>query len=491
MLQSKDSSFTKSRIEQLLSTCLAKTTKAKNEFTSDEKKAVNKVTTLVNKAMGLADKFAIHNRDNTDQTYIPFVLDLIAYLLKRDEDGENSTEDDKSDLLNLEISNDFIVHKVCRREIKKLNNLNVDSQLELLINIAISGGSVSIYDIKQLFLVNDIPKISDEVIEKLKGHPLLNCQENKISFRYDFFNFFFKSLLISKYFNNREIDDLSPVLLGLMADYVQFDNSFSIAVCERLRFSDETVLFAIESIEKINSQFTDNVDTSKRAISAVFSLLLTLLKNSQDKPFNTESCTDLLFQVFGDNSALKGICLVNVSSNSSKPIFNLKGKTIINSYFENYEFFWECPIDQATIFKDSVFKNLQPRKGVKPVFYHSTFADRCDIEDIRHLLKDADTENTIKANTTREKLVKLFNVFCEAGNFRPRKQGQINAKPFVSQLLPKLLALGVIKEFIDPKKPTMQQYIVAPEYRTIATHIEQDSPCIELDRLVSILQGAK
>ncbi len=447
----------------------------------------------ISRAMILANGFAINGQLKDQVTYIPYVLDMIAYLIKSqsETDDNNFAPIIESEILNINLSNDYIIYQVCHRELKKLNNMCVDDQIKLFMNLTASAkGNASLYDVKSL-ASETRPFIDDSIIEKLKGHPILNCSDNKIYFRYDFFYEFFRSLIISNAFKNHNVNLIMPNSIDILVDNVRFDDSFSNSVCSRINYDDGIIIFAIDLIEKINdpSFVCDNEDTRKRAVSSVFSLLLTLLKNSPAK-FDAESCTSMLTDVFKiSENTLSGVCLINLTSReSNKPIFNFKGLVIKESTFDNYEFFWDCLIDDKTRFLKSDFINLTPRRDVNPKVFELTFDQSCNTEGIQDVLTSITESANQKQQTIHEKLVKFFRLFFEHGNFYPQKQQYIRGKVFTGELLPVLLKNGVIVDYIDPLKPTLKQYKVADSYKPICRMFDQSTTCIEIDRVARLFK---
>src|SRR5690606_40910733 len=71
--------------------------------------------------------------------------------------------------------------------------------------------------------------------------------------------------------------------------------------------------------------------------------------------------------------------------------------------------------------------------------------------------------------------LKVFKLFYQRGNFYPRKQEEVRKKLSAVKLLPQLMGKGVIKNFKDPKKPTMKQYRVCESYKSVIDYLEQRS----------------
>lgn len=455
-------------------------------FSSDEKK--------IAQAMAMAHKFALRKKtDNTEESiYIPYVLDMIVYLIQRQgtTDGNYAEVEVNSRFLTAEVSNDFLVSSVCGREIKKLANVGVDDQINFFIEFAVKS-RVSFYDIKALFQQATSIFIDDDTIEKLKGHPLLACSDNAINFRYDFFYEYFKTLYIVRYFLEKSVTRLTPEMITILGSYVGFDNAFTRTTFPRLILSEELILFSLETIEKLNACLSEAGGAEngriRAAISGVFMLLLTLQRAMSASGFDTASCTELLHQVFEHNGVLDGVSLVGVfGSDRAKPIFDFRGKKIKNSHFERYEYFWECPLDEDTKFTKSTFSKLEPRSGIKPKFFPTTFGKGCDTSDINDILNNRVKEIGDTLSLIRAQLIQLFKLFHYRGNFYPQKQEYIRSKVFTGKLLPILLKQKVIIEYTDPEKATLKQYRVADEYRPIVKQVEQGGASLELDRVVKM-----
>ncbi|WP_179949994.1 NACHT domain-containing protein [Burkholderia sp. MSMB1835] len=452
----------------------------------------------VSRALSIAGKFALKSPSLTEEVYIPYVLDLIVYLIRQKNEFSDAPlgDADIGTLLNPDIPNDFLVANVCLREISKLHSLRVESQIEFFVQLSVAkDGHVSIYDVKALLgrLPHQTEEVVDDTVERLKGHPLLIHANNKLYFRYDFFNEYFKSLYIVKYFSARDFGALSSDFVEVAADYLRFDGDFMHTVCSHLTFDDELMLFSIETIERLRNDLPSLDPRSRyrnlRACSAVFSLVLSLRREGKVK-FDAEMCSGLMRDFFEKDGEIQGLSLVNVGSNSAvKPIFDFRGQVFRDCYFERYDFFWECAINSETRFLGSTFKSLEPRKGVRPQFYEGTFGEGSDTVGISHLLAREKEVSSHQADKVRNDIIRFFRLFYVKGNFYPQKQEFIRGKLFTGTYLPVLLKNRVIEEFVDPLKATLKQYRVSSEYMPILKHIEQGAPSIELNRVVKLFSA--
>lgn len=441
-----------------------------------------------NRALAIADKIAIQSNDDdeySDAVYIPYVLDIIKYLVKSKDENIGLKENLKSEIINSNFQDDFVVASVCSREVKKLETLDLDAQLKLLINIAISdNSSISLYDVKLILNQQGI-NADDILVDKIKGHPLLTCSGNSLSFRYDFFNSYFKSLYISNFLNSSEIKNLDDKTINLISGYVRYNNSFSRAVCERINSSEALTLFIIECIESIESN--EKIINKPHFMSSIFMLPLTLLIVSNSLNSNLESRTKIMLDLFEEKGSIKEMSLINIFGyEASKPTFDFRNKTLENCTFDNYEYFWDCQLNENTRFKSGYFNALTPRSGLKPTFYEDTFGPDCDINGIKEIITTRNDDVSDQLKLIRDDLIRLFKIFHERGNFYPKKQEQVRSKVFTSRFLPTLIKNKIILEYIDKKKPNFEQYIVSPKYSPILNLLEQGGACLEFDDVVSL-----
>jgi len=443
----------------------------------------------ISKAMTIAKELAIEEKTGTQiggvQTYIPFLLDMIGYLIKTQSDNFNYSELFDSRYLNNKDHTDILVGQICKREIIKLESLGLDEQIQFFMRMALQKeGHISVYDIKSE-LLNIISDVDDSVIEKMKGHPLVQFTDNHLYFRYDVFETYFKSLLIVDLFKNKKIENLDSNCADIIRGYLQYDSSFTEAIAVKIELNEDLLLFCIELIDS-----SKRIDGLKHEsfVSSIVCFLLNLSKKDQTKPCNLQNRTELIETLFLDDNEIKGLCLVDIFGvKNSKPTFDFKGKTLRNCHFHNYEYFWECSIDEDTRFKKSYFKDIEPRKGINYVTYENMFSSSCDTTLIQHLLSKKTEEVKNTTDMVKADLLKVFKLFHQRNNFYPRKQEEVRKKLTAVNLLPVLISKGVIINFKDPKKPTMKQYKVHNDYKSVIEYFEQGTPSAEMQKLVQEL----
>jgi GTPase SAR1 family protein len=444
----------------------------------------------IQKAMDIATSLAIEEQKGENQSsgpvFIPFLLDIIAYLIKTKNEDFSSYNSFESTILSKENHIDFLIAKVCDREVIKLGSLDLDKQIQLFMKIATKKeNGISLYDIKPELSSLIDSDVEEQLIEKLKGHPLLICSGNSISFRYDVFNVYFKSLFLVNFFRKMNASAFDEKTANIIRGYMKYDSSFTDFLCERIDFNDDLVIFCMEIIEAVRE--ADNIE-QESVISSLLALLLCLLQTSKIHQSNIESRTELIEKLFGDASNITGLCLVDIFGEGNvKPTFDFRGKHFLKCTFDNYEYFWECSINQDTRFEKSFFRAIEPREGIKIKIWEHLFSNDCNTSSIQHLINQKEDENQASTKAVIDNLVKFFRLFYERGNFYPRKQEHVRSKLFAAKLLPILLDKKVVKEFHDPKKPTMKQFKISEEYKSIINYIEQGSQCAELFRLADEL----
>jgi len=445
----------------------------------------------------LQDKKSLKKRDKDrlekDDIFIPYILDVIVDIIKQNKDEELDDvhfNDIESNILNLSINNDYFVGRICNREIEKLDNLNIDSQLKFFMNLAVSlGGYANIKSKNKLFRGLPVQE-SELIMEKFKGHPLLSFDKDTFSFRYDFFKEYFMNLYISNILLSQDLDSISDDFKELIQEYIKYDNSFTSFVCQRLKFNEEMQIFIIDIISQWIKILKENErEELRQLISSIIIILMVSLNFSNEKN-DKEVRTNLLIDIFGPN--LEYLSLINIFSEEkqkNEPIFDFKNKTIINAYFDNYGYFWECDINEKTEFYKSTFIHLKPRKGVTIPKLHKRLFRDCNTLGIDEIIRKEDIDRENEMENIKNKLFKIFNLFLTGGTFKEQKQDDIRYKSNkygAINILDILIDKKVITKYVNPKKPTMKQYIVSSDYFNICKVLEQRGENIEFKKVLKL-----
>jgi len=440
------------------------------------------------KALALAQEFALSNNNHGgEDIYIPYILDLIADIILRDKQfGSNSSRNLDSNILAGNITNDYLVGRVCEREITKLENTLIDEQINLFTCLAVNfNGAINLTSLHKFNHYLE-KKLDPTLIDKFKGHPILTTTDETLLFRYDFFTVYFKNLYISRFFIEKDINKMDKNFIEILGEYIRYDNSFTENICKRLQYDDVLKIFTIDIIEKITSELQENDDLEKRKISSSILIFLLVALRMSDRPDNIENRTELLKEIFGTNT-MQYLSIINLFVGESKahPTFDFSNIEFNNCWFENYEFFWECKMDANTKFKHSTFRHLIPRKDVKPKFYEGMFDRECDTSDIAYIIDNQREEYELKENKIINQLKKIIKYFEQGGTFKDKKIADVRSK-FDTNILDILIKRGVIDEYVNYKKTGMgKQYRIHPEYNGLIKVLEQGGSYFEFEKILT------
>lgn len=453
--------------------------KSKFDFKSKEYK----------KSLILAEEFALSTSSNKESIYIPYILDLIADIVLKDKEfGVNTTYDLDSKVLSKNIINDYLVGRVCEREISKLQTGHIDDQVNLFICLAVKyNGAINVNSIEKLGYCTSA--FTSSLITKFKGHPILTVYGETLSFRYDFFTEYFKNIYIGKFFLEENIENIDNDFIEIMGDNIRYDNSFTKNICKRIDFNDELKLFIIEIIEKIHNDEKYNEPKKRKLNSSLLILLLVALRMSE-KLDNVENRTELVKEIFG-TERIDNLSIINllVGENNVHPTLDFSDIELVNCWFENYDFFWECKMNANTYFRSSTFKQLSPRKGIRAKIISGMFDEHCDITDIEYLITTQIENDKVKTDKVKTEVVRVINYFEQGGSFIYRKIADVRSK-FNVQILEVLTKNKIIQTHVNPNKSAMgKQYRINPKYNDLVKTVDQGGTYIELERVLSLFKS--
>ena len=441
------------------------------------------------KCLSLSKELAISDRKQGEKenVFVPYILDVIMDMVKQNKEfGAVNKSDVVSDLLNTELTNDYFIGRICNREIEKLRNLPIDSQLTFFINMAVNfNGNAHIDSASKLFRGLGI-QLSNDLIEKFKGHPLVSYKNDTFHFRYDFFKEYFMNLYISEFFIKKSNAEMHEDLRDMVNEYIRYDNSFTEFICRRIKFDDDFKLFIIDIIGSLIKKLAlEDLIEHRESISSILILLLVSfrLKNGKND-INTR--TELLIDIFGnDFEYLSLINLFGEEQSSKHPIFDFRDKTIKNAWFENYEYFWECKMNESTSFHTSTFTHLKPRQDVVVPNVHDNLFINCNILGIEDLLLNKEATDSTRMKKIKTEVLRIFKHFEQNGTFKEKKIDDTRKK-MDTNVLDKLIKEKIITPYKNPSKPTMKQYKVSDEYFDIIKILDQSGTSVELERVLNI-----
>jgi hypothetical protein len=378
----------------------------------------NKKNVFVDKALEIATAWM---PGKSKEQYIPFVLDLVTYIIESRYDN-NIIQDSlfDSEILNSQIFNDYLLFKVCERELIKLDKvLSVDAQINLFIKIA-SDYNCKISEKKLISELSELTKNSytTKTLESIKSHPIIKWlpDTKELIFKYDLFEEHFKNLYLGLLINSKV--ELNAKLIQILADFNTYESFFQDTLIRRMKnFNDDTKFQLLNIIDGIKTYKLDSLDITReiknRALSSIFIFILKYYKD------NITKNTELLEEFFMANGTIYDLCLINCNCiNSPKLIFDFSNLKLYNCTFQNYEYFGDCKFDDKTIFENCKFEKLSLKPKMTYSFKPHNFK-HCDGDDnFKEILR---SESIEKGNTKKD-IIEDVKTFLSSFYMR----GQVN-----------------------------------------------------------------
>ena len=442
-------------------------------------------TSKVEKAVKLAEEFSINNAEYN--SYIPYVLDMIR---------ENFLVDNEKNFIESQILlkegslTDFIIGKVCEREIVKLDNLSIDDQLELLMSIAFEyDGVVDDVHLKKL------EKKANINSEKFRAHPLLNysIENQKLKFRYDFFNEYFKNIKLSQFIKHNDLNKISENMIDVLIQHVSYDGSLMKDLFKRLEKLDfeelkTNILIYIKDELKNKRDLNDNI--KNRINSSLFILLMVL-----GKCINKDSKTELMKEIYEEERGkIENLCLINLHSTNSKITFDFSSLYFENCHFENYEHFSECNFNEKTFFSKCIFIAPLYKKSIHIKFSKKNFDQseqgQCQLDGLFEILEESENDQSDQEEVLRNELKRIFRLFWQGSTFKQKLKNEIRKKmKNNNQLIDLLVEKIIITEVkvVTSQKRHDKAYKINNKYSNLRKIMEENNTCSEFEEVVTIV----
>lgn len=442
------------------------------------KKHFNEKDKQYKQAIELAKHFALNKND--EKSYIPYILDMIKDNLFGSNDEALISE---TSLLNQNFINDIIIAKSCEREIKKLDNNSIDSQVNIFLDIATKySGTVTKKQLKKILSKSTI-RSTEKNIDKFFAHPLMrsNVDSTLAYFRYDFFNDHFKCLSIIKSIRDDHLENMDEYIKDIFTSDIQYGGFIERELLNRLKSEDISnddikgnIWMLIEVLKSDDMKIQD-----KKLVSSLFFFLLSLLEL---KDINER--TALMKEIFGISAQEIGnLCLFNIhSSSGTKPTFNFTGLTVDNSHLENYDCLSSCKFDEKTFFNNTQLLGKLVSGNIN-LSLDNFETSNCNMTGI---LKHLSNKNSEKIDL-KSKILKCISLFWFNSEFKVMTKEEIERKMKKdNQTLVKLIELNVIKRtrFTDKKKRNQNSYEISKEFSNLRKVMEENNSCLELENII-------
>lgn len=392
----------------------------------------------IKRALSISEDFKLPSLNN-EYYYHPFVLDIIKEIIDSNNQILFNDKAFSSNILNKEIKIDYIIGRICEREIKRVQQIELDKQIKFFIYLAAKEqgslsdeqGSFSEVDIKAYLKESlDLKEISNNIIESFKSHPFVHYHiSNKtLNFRYDFFENYFIGLFISGLLNLRQEFLADFTTVKLLSQKLYYGSDIIEHITKRINdWNDDNLLKISDIIQKIKDFDVEDRTIIKRAISGIFNLALSI--NIKFKTNSRSYNTRLIKDLFGvSNNVIQDLVLLNVTSLEENIRFDFSNLTFVNSTFENYSQFWDCNLTEATYFRKCVIRNV----GVASKEINiprENFVDCDEDSSLYNAFLNKKRNDDILTNKASIFLENFFKMFYKNGQFKKISDYLLNESP--------------------------------------------------------------
>jgi len=468
--------------------------RAKTFFEKSFKNDENKIK----RALSISEDFKLPSENKT-YYYHPFVLDIIKEIVNSKNEILFNDRAFSSDILNKEIKIDYIIGRICEREVKRVQQIDVDKQISFFIHLAVKEqGIFRDFDIKDYLKESLIIKdISTNIVESFKSHPFLNYNNKAktLNFRYDFFENYFTSLFISNLLNIYQKTNIDFNTIKILSQKLYHGSDTIKNITKRTFEWDEDNLVKLSDIiNQVKDFQVEEVSILKRAIAGLFNLGLAI--NIKFKGNNRSNNTQLVKDLFSTSTNhIDKFVLLNVTSLEDNIRFDFSFLTFNNCIFENYNQFWDCNLTEKTYFNQCILRNIgSPQKDI--CIPRENFINCDEDSSVYNAFLNWQVNLNLLATKAALFLDDFFKIFYKNGQFKKISDYLLNESPNYPRInkygikLNMMIKLLVENDFlirIDDKRHNETKIGINPENLDVVSKF-----CFEgkqTKSLMTVLEG--
>lgn len=451
----------------------------------------------VDKCMTILNEFYPEVKTNENK-YPPFILKIICVLVSGMKDLKPLNYEIVSNYLSSNNNADIITYRICYREIAKKEengfHLSIDEQLRFFIHLAIhEKGQIEVEQCNTIFDKLKIVDRQDSIIKGISDHPILMNSEDRYTFRFDFYNLYFKSVgLCYCILHNCDSLFTNDRIINILAFECKHNSLFYKYMHDRLKPQRESVIKNIENIRQLFQLLISKINTIsdtksklriRIALSNISVLLIELFETTKRR-----EVLNLLFNNDYDSTlpVISNLNLVNIPPNSEL-FLDFKGFVFSSAYIQSYFHFHRCGFTEETLFmEDCEINEVYSSAILKNEINFST----CNFD--RKIKGDNSIHKLLKLKESSEdwnkRIWDFFGVFFIDGAIR-EKVPRYEFERFVHQkensiilnFLSAFVRIGIIIESED-------KYFIAQKYREKIISYRRDSlPFSELSDVLNFL----
>ncbi|MGO4878792.1 caspase family protein [Pedobacter psychrotolerans] len=373
------------------------------------------------KALQISDDFKLPSNEIGVYFYHPFVLDIIKEIIASDNEILFNDTVFTSSILNKNIKIDYIIGRICEREIKRVQQIEVDKQITFFIHLAVKENGKFSDDSMKDFLKEslEIKAISKNTVDTFNSHPFLHFDHisSHLTFKYDFFENYFTSLYISKIIDLNTETTLDYTTIKLLSQKLYHGSDTIKNIIKHINnWNDDNLLKINDIINKIVTFETDEPNLTKKAISGIFNLALAI--NFHFKTNSRTTNTQLIKDLFGDNiGQIEHLVILNLLSLEENIRFDFSSLTFNKCIFENYNQFLDCNLTSNTYFYNCTLRNIG--SSYKEIHIpRENFID-CDQDNsLFNAYQGKEDRQGIKTSKAKTFLDDFLKIFYKNGRFK-------------------------------------------------------------------------
>lgn len=382
---------------------------------------------LIDKSLKFVKELTITELNEDEKKIMPYVVDVVSKIV---ESGDELLEDEEKNntYLKLNLKNDYVIFRIFVREFKKTNQISINDQCKFFIYFSVFyKGHANSDELSTIWKTHFDRQLTQQMLESLKSHPVLEERNGVFSFRYDFFELLFKSIYISELISIDNVEKPTESLLKILLNEGKFGSNLLHEIVSRcVKNWDENYILRIsELINEIrnnNYQIPDfNIYYVHQSISSLFALALMI--NQAKVNTQTQINTELLKNIFGGKeNEINGLSLVQFGSIDGNIKFNFSNLHFKDCYFDGYECFWDCTFNSNSKFENCTFLNM-PNYGnnnSKEINLNQFINPRKDSTFDDYFNWRNNLESSKKENI-KNSLEKYFKLFYVNGYLQPQK----------------------------------------------------------------------
>lgn len=394
---------------------------------------------LIARALELSQEFSFTIPDDRHKYHHPYVLDLVRHIV---EDKNIALEDStvQSEILDQKLQTDYIIYKVFYREEIRMKEIrtkeiSVDDQVKIFMDMAVKyHGSTDFSHFEQI-LRNILGKgglIDKTIVQTFKSHSFLHTTKNHLQFKYDFLHGYFRAMYVSHALlaKNEEIGpEKLKILKDLLADNCRLNSAVVLDIVNRVRKWDDEVILNIgqltgeitRMLKEESSRRPNDKNDTRKAISALFYIILNLYQRFNDHSMAVN--TEAMKFIFGKHdNIIEGLCLINLSDESSKIKFDFSDLQFHNCYFDAVDSFWDFKLNSNTRFFNCSLLNIKTKSDVPTDITRRDYFIDCVTDTMfEDQFKHIGNRKMNDKKAVTEYLTKFFNLFYSKG--RLERQG--------------------------------------------------------------------